>query len=511
LINLQGFRLKTHTTWYSNIYMYHQPSKQKELTKLIMIYTIMTLAVVVIVTFIVFFVLGFRFDKDKGYLEQYALLQFSSTPSGATVTIDGTLINSKTPNKNSISAGKHEITMQREGYETWHKTIEAKAGVLTWLNYALLVPKKLPVEPVVNYKSIYRTLASPEGRSLLVEESSDVPTFSLIDLSSDTIKTTQLTIPANVYSEPSTAGITHTFNIKNWDENGRYVLVEHIYGEKNEWLVLDTQDVVLSKNITRLFNLAIKNISFYGTSGNRFFVLDSDNNIRKLDLSTETISKSLVSNVTSFDVYNESNIITYVGNGKVGTNEKVAGSYREGDDKAYIFRTTASGESLNIATTHYFNENYVVVSEGKKVDILSGSYPITVNDDTTGMKVVASFVLKEDINNLTFSPTGEYILVQSGAYFASYDLFDLDYQTFVSSTIDGSGDVSLLKWLDDNYLWSDRDGNLVIREFDGTNTHKINSVLVGQDATLTHNGRYLYSINKVGTDYQLQRVRMILP
>jgi hypothetical protein len=489
--------------------MYRRHSKRKELIKLIVIYIGMTLAVVSIVTLIVLFVLGFRFDTGKGHLEQYAFLQFSSIPSGATVTIDGVVVGSKTPNKSSVPAGQHKVVMWRDGYETWAKAVDIKAGTLTWLNYTLLIPKKLTVEPMASYESIYMTLASPKGHYMLVEGRADTPTFDLVDLSSDTIKSTKLTIPASLYSEPTTTGVTHTFTIDKWDDGERYVLIKHTYGDKNEWLVMDTQDVALTKNITRLFDVPISSISFSGTSGNIFYILNS-NDIRKLDLSAETISKSLVSNVTSFDIYNDSNIITYVGNGTAGAGQRVVGLYREGDDKSYTLRaiTSSADVLLHIATAHYFNEDYVVISEAKKVDILSGSYPDTTSDSATSLKVIASFASQQDIQNLTFSPTGEYVFVQTGAYFASYDL---EYQTFVSSNIEGTGDVSTFRWIDNNHVWSDLGGSLTIREFDGANNHSINSVLVGQDATLTHNGRFLYSINKSVTGYQLQRVRMILP
>ncbi len=489
--------------------MYHQPSKRKRLINLIAVYTIMTIAVVSIVTVIVLFMLGFRLNANGGNLEQYAFLQFSSTPSGATVTVDGAVIGSKTPNKISIPAGKHEIMMWRDGYETWHKTVDIKAGTLTWLNYTLLVPKNLSVEVVAHYPSIYATLASPTGNSMLVVEKSDTPTFNLVDLGSDTAKNTKLVIPTNLYSESTTVGVSHTFQISKWDDGGRYVLIRHIYGAQDEWLALDTQSVASTKNITRLLDVSISDIVFSGTSGNVFYALVSSD-IRKLDLSAGTISKTFVNNVSSFDIYSDLNVITYIGMNTDSVPKQVVGIYRDGDDKSSVIRTIPVSQTgpVHIATTHYFNQDYVAISEGKKVDILSGSYPNTTSDNTTSLKNIASFNTTEDVQKLTFSPIGEYVFAQSGAYFASYDL---EYQKLASTTIDGTTAMSQLKWLDKNYVWSDRDGKLTIREFDGANVHTINAVTIGQDATLTHNGRYLYSINKTVADYQLQRVRMILP
>jgi len=487
--------------------MYPKTSKQKRLIKLIIIYIIMGVAVISIATLIFMFVLGYRFDKDKGYIEQYSFLQFNSSPSGAIVSVDGDIVSSKTPNKILVPAGTHSVVMQRDGYEDWNKTVVVKEASLTRLNYALLVPKKLDIESMANYASVSSSLASSDGRSMLIQEQADIPTFDLVDLSSDAIKSTKLTIPSNIYSESSTLGVIHAFHIIKWDDGGRYVLIKHNYGDKEEWLVIDVQDESASKNITRLFNIAINNIYFFGTDGNSFYV-SSQNEIRKLDLAAGVISRPLVSNVTSFSVYNESNIIIYIGTGVVGTDEQVAGLYRDGDETSYTLRTVAKKDiPLKITTTHYFNEDYVAISEGKKVDILSGSYPYSVDEDTTSLKIVDSFESKQDIGSLSFSPSGEYVFVQSGSYFASYDL---EYQNLSESTMDGIGDTPAFKWLNNSYIWSDRDNSLTIREFDGSNSHVINPVISGQSVTLTHNKRFLYSINKLESGYQLQRVRIIL-
>lgn len=486
--------------------MFNLSLKQKELIKRIVVYVIMILAIGLIVAFVVFTIMGYRFDSGNGQIEQYALLQFSSTPSGATVTVDGTAVSSKTPNKFAVSAGKHDVKMSLSGYETWSKTINIKSGTLEWLNYALLVPNKLTVEPIASYESLDVSLASPKGHYMLIQGKTGVPSFDLVDLSADTIKTTKLTIATDLYSDSTTTGVLHTFNVYKWDDGGRYVTIKHIFNDKSEWLVLDTQDEKLTKNVTRLFDFSITNIEFSGTSGNIFYALGSGD-LRKINLSAGTISRPLVSSVISFSKYG-SNVITYIGASPTVAGQRVVGFYRDGDEKSYIIRTIADNSLLvNVATARYFNEDYVAISEGKKVDILGGSYP-NASRDTSSLKLINSFTSNDNVENLNFSPTGEYIFVQSGANFTSYDL---EYQSLVSSSIAGDGSVPPLKWLNDNYVWSDRDGSLTIREFDGANVHVINSVQVGQNATLASNGRYLYSVNKTTVGYQLQRVRMILP
>ncbi|MBI3889699.1 PEGA domain-containing protein, partial [Candidatus Saccharibacteria bacterium] len=93
--------------------MYRRPQRPRTLIEAVAVYAVMTLAVVSIATFIIFFVMGFRFNADDGRIEQYAFLQFASSPSGATVTVDGKVVGSKTPNKDSVKPGTHDIVMWR--------------------------------------------------------------------------------------------------------------------------------------------------------------------------------------------------------------------------------------------------------------------------------------------------------------------------------------------------------------------------------------------------------------
>jgi hypothetical protein len=450
--------------------------------------------------------MGFRFNADDGRIEQYAFLQYASVPSRAAVAVDDVSIGSTTPTKSSTRAGSHKITMTLPGYDTWEKTMVLKPGIMTWLNYALMVPEKLTTTSVAIFKTIYSSLASPKGSSILVQEKSDAPTFDLVDLTSDSVKKTSITLPASSYSKAGTKGVKHVFDITKWDEGGRYVLIKHTYDGAAEWLTLDTQNVNQTRNITSIFNISISNIDFDGTGGNKYYALSSSD-VRKLDLSSSTITKPLIGNVKSFSIY-DSSVITYIGTDAV-TGNQVVGLYRDGESQPHVLRSVTDKKAVvSVATTQYFNEDYLAISINKNVDILSGSYPNKPSDDAVSMKTIASFTVKNDIKNLSFSPTGEYVLVQTDADFASYDL---EYQTVAQSTIKGTGPTAGLKWLDDNYVWSSRDGNLTIREFDGANLHTITKVIAGQDVTMTSNGKYIYSINLVSGSYQLQRTLMILP
>lgn len=477
--------------------------KKKNLRKLIVLYIMMTAVVITSVFFIIMVVMGFGYDANKGKLEQYGFLYFSSTPSGANVTVDGKLIGSKTPNKVNVSAGKHTVLINKDGYEAWSKTVESKAGVISWLNYAILIPKKIEIESLVNYDAIVDSLTSPKSHYMILQSESSTPTFDLVDISSNTIKSTKLTIPKTLYSEADTAGVAHSFSMEKWDSGERYVLIKHNYGDKSEWLVLDNQDAGVTKNITKLFNISISQIYFADTGGNKFYVLDT-NDVRKLDLGAGTISKSLVSNVKSFAV-SDLNVITFISKKDETKDQQIAGIYLESSDKSYALRTTNGSADLHISTAHYFKEDYVAISEGKKVDIFGGSYPNSDNKEATSLSVIKTINLDGSVNELNFSPAGEYVFIRSGSSFTTYDLEynNLNKTNITSQVVDFS-----IKWLDNSNLWSDADSSLSIREFDGANYHKINNVLLNQDIALNHDKSYIYSINKVGEKYQLQRVKL---
>ena len=493
---------------YTMYTMYRRPSKKKEITMRVITYTAMVLSVLAIVSVLVFLILGYRIDTNNGKIEQSGLIQYDSNPSGATVSVDGKEIGSRTTTQGTVLAGVHTFTMQKSGYQLWQKTVDVKAGTLKWLNYARLVPTNIKAQSVASYPTLSGSLSTIDGSTMIVQQSVSVPTFQIIDLTSDTIKSTDFIIPASSYSEATTPGMVHTFTLNQWDTGGRYVLIQHTYGDKSEWLVIDTKDPTATKNVTSLFDLSLTQVVFAGTSGNILYAL-SGTDLRQIDLSAGTISRTLISNVNSFSLY-QTNVISYVGTDPSDAKKTVVGLYKEGDNAPHILRSvTTANDPLHIATAHYYNKDYVVISQGKHVDITSGSYPSSSSSDISSLRQFAGFDFTGNVDSVSFSPKADYLLVQSGAQFESYDIEYQQASDYMLTT-DTNVTVPAIKWLDDDHTYTDYNGSLVMREFDGGNASTLNQSSPAQGVALSQNGKFIYSIGKTATGYQLQRVRMML-
>ncbi len=79
-----------------------------------------------------------------------------------------------------------------------------------------------------------------------------------------------------------------------------------------------------------------------------------------------------------------------------------------------------------------------------------------------------------------------------------------------AGSVASANGTPVLHWLDQAHLWSDADGVLTMRDFDGTNAFTIMTVTAGFDAMLSQNGRFFYGVSQHDGSYALQRVKMIL-
>ena len=114
-----------------------EQQKKRHLIRVILAEAGMVLAVILIVVVTLMITMGF-FINSEGRLEQTGLVQIHSVPTGASVTIDGETIFSRTNLSRSLAAGEHHLKLSRDGYDTWERTITMYSGLLLRLYYPRL-------------------------------------------------------------------------------------------------------------------------------------------------------------------------------------------------------------------------------------------------------------------------------------------------------------------------------------------------------------------------------------
>lgn len=489
--------------------MFKKPTKKQLLLRRIIFSSIATLSVLIIAAFAILFMLGYRLDSGNGRLEQGALMQFDSAPNGADVYIDNRNIGSRTATKQTVVAGTHSIRMSRAGYQDWNRTLTLNAGTLTWLDYIRLVPNDRPVQTLTTYESLTNLVISPDNKWALAQEKAEVPSFHLIDLRAEGVKSSIIELPQSSYSDATTSDVTHSFAIVSWDNGGRYALVKHLYKDQTEWLVVDTQNVEQTVNVTQLLGVGLSDLKFAGTSGKTFYGLTSEGAIRKIDLGAATISRTFVTHVESFNLF-DNTIISYIGLDPADASKRVAGVYRDGDESPHVLRTIdAANSTMLVSFGRYFSDNYVAIAEGNVVSLLRGSFPGSSSQDASSLAPLTTFDLPGAVTALSFSPGSNYVLAQSGTSFKSYEIEHKRTDVGMLPTEAGAS-ASTLKWLDGSHLWTDDANTLVMRDFNGINPFSIMTVTPGYDASLSQNGRFFYAVGKSDKGFHLQRVTMIL-
>lgn len=467
------------------------------------------MSVLTIVFLLILFMLGYRFDRTAGTIEQGGLVQFNSIPSGANLTINAARLSATTSTKATLPPGQHTITMSRSGYDTWQKTIDLKRGSILWLNYARLIPTELLVENVGTLSAVTSSEPSPNQRWYALTTEKNAPVITLVDISSDTPEINALALPDDAYTKPEDKK-SESFLVTAWDESNRYLLVEHRFDGKSEWIVADIESIERAKNISTIFDVDVTSVKFSPSDSNILYVL-MNGDVRKINVEASTISAPLVRNVETFSLYDRSTII-YTTKVDPEMKRRSVGYYHDNTKKPRAIRNYSDDGSspLHMVIDEYYSQTFVAIAYGNTVEVLSGSLPKSDSDDSLSLTAVATMSTPEPIKYFSSKNDGRFFLAQHGK---GYSVYDLELQQATTTPLRGNGSPSSqLRWLDGYTIWTNIDQQLRFYEFDGANQHDIMPIVSGQNPALTSNNRYLYAptVDEKGV-FRLSRVRLILP
>src|SRR3989344_5152018 len=111
----------------------------------------------------IFWARGFKPDFKKG-IERTGLLVITSTPTGASVFLDGRLTAATDTNIAYLDPKSYKVRIEKEGYSSWEKDIDVVADLATEIK-ALLFPVAPAIKPLTTSGAQSPAL-SPDGTKI---------------------------------------------------------------------------------------------------------------------------------------------------------------------------------------------------------------------------------------------------------------------------------------------------------------------------------------------------------
>lgn len=487
--------------------MYHTPSKRRKRVQLTFIYMLMVLSIVSIVFVLILVVQGYRYDSYDGKVEQGGLVQFDSRPSGATVSVDDITLSARTASKITLSSGRHTVKMTRDGYNTWQKNVSVTPGGVLWLNYARMLPSELQVSRAAEYEGVADAQASPDAKKILVLPVAQAPSLAVTTINTDTPKTTTLVLPDTLYTHPEN-GAEQRFAIVEWDKDSRYALLSHSYGDKTEFLSLDTQDLARSKNITTGLGVEAKKIIYSKAGAGTVYIWTTSDELRRADLGAMTLSGPLVERVSDMSMNDDTAVlyatnadeqgvrtVGYVSSG--ATVAKTVKSYRDAADK-----------TLHYASMVYYGDRYHAIAVNDTIQLYQGSVPGSADTASISLKSIGSMSMIGGATYLGFSPGDHrFVYAAQGQTIATYDL---ELNAASTQTLPGtlSRDIA---WMDGFHILSTTGETGYFYDYDGTNGQQFAKKSLNLPAVMADGDRYLYYFANIDGKTVLDRIRLLRP
>ncbi len=480
--------------------MYRAPSKRRQLIKRVAVYSLMTLGVVGLVTFLVFIMLGYRFNRSTSTIQQGGLVQFASRPIDASVTIGKAALGDLTPSKITINPGNYDVTMNKKGYHGWSKNIDVKSGEVLWLNYTQLVPTTVRTDQLTKFDTLSQAKSSPNGDRYALVTDATKPIVSFLDITGSTPRQTNITIPTALIP----ADKTPTYVLTEWANDSDRILLTMSYENVVERLLVDRRDAERTVNISKSYEADIADATFDPRSSERVIIRTSKGEVRLIDTANDSLSSVLATNVSAMSLYDNDAILVVQ---DVAEGGQSIGYVSLGSNEVRELKRIASREKTTFAIAEYFYEPYVAVATGTQLDVYKvGSLPSSKSDTAITMTNVHSAVLPAAVDYLSMRTGGRFVVAQYAGGVQNYDL-ELDKQMLTSFKAPVGGE---LRWLDKYHFYVTSGTDLQVMEFDGANPHSITPLATDFDVVQSDDGRFIYSLQKTDVGFALQRSRMIL-
>lgn len=446
---------------------------RRQSRRIIISEVLMVLTVIVTVLILAFVVSGYWVGSDFK-IERQGLLQIYSIPTGADIEVDGNPSSwlQRTNTSKTLAAGKHSIKLTKEKCDSWSRDINITEGLLYRLHYPRLFLQDR-VEESAYESSANLATVSPDRNWMLLINNTTI--WELINIDTDNIKPTKLdlseVLPFASRANGATVGL-FTGNIVDtkWAADNEHVLLEINQDGKTNWLLLNTKNPANSLNLSKEFNAEFSKVKILDQSANNLAVI-LDGNLHRIDTQAKQISAVLLSDIESFDYY-EQNIVFTAKDSKTG--KYFVALTKLGSDEITRLKEDLDAP-VRVIITKFYDDEYIGL----------------LDENSISLYLKKDFVEKNKFD-LSFNPadvkigaSGEAIVMFTGGHIATVDMEAQELFEWDTGT-------NTFGWLDSSMIYAVKDGILNVYDFNGLNHRELSKNVSSHFPITITSDKYLY-------------------
>ncbi len=467
--------------------MDYEERKRKQRIRVLIAEFGMVVSALLLVVVATLSAMGF-FISSNGQIEQSGLAQIHSIPTGASVTLDGSTLFSRTNLSRTMPAGKHYLKLSRTGYDTWEKDITMRSGVLMRIYYPRLFLQDRTIDEVLQ---LTKPSDSPQtlefyspstSRNYILYAQQDSTSWQLIDIRNDEIRRTELDLSdilpqVTKYTPNANHQVTPvpTFDGEildlRWSANDEYILAKIKTSEQVQWLLINLRNINNSLNLTKVFSLNFDQIEYIDDTANQLFVLEN-HHLRKINTSNQSVSKVLLDHIETFENY-QNNLIYLTTSSDDLAHTRSVGIYKDGEAGTTTLATFNNNAKIYISLGNYYGDDYICYVVDNKPTILYGTLPSYSEKgaDLSQLKQLASELTYSTIpSHVEISQNNEFLLAYKDSQIM---VIDLDAGELYEYNSIGQP----FYWLDSSMFYAFKDSQLYVWDYDGTNQRNLSQSL----------------------------------
>lgn len=487
---------------------YLDPKKQFRHQVMLMVgYVLIGIAIVIGTLVLLYQAYGFGLGKN-GTVIQNGLFFFSSQPHPANIYVNGTRKSVRTNTRLSLPAGIYNVVLQRDGYRDWQRTISLEGGSVEHVDYPFLIPKTLASKKIQSYAAAPDLATqSPDHRWLLIEQPGTLTGFDVYDLKNPTKPSVPLSLPDGLLTK---AAGSESWQLGEWSADNQHVLLQHVYDDKTEFILIDRTDPAQSVNLNTTLSINPTKLTLLDKKYDKYYAYDAaSGTLQTVSLKTPA-PQPYLEHVLNYQSYGDDTML-YATDSNVPAG-KVQIKLRIGD-KNSVIRTFPAGTTYLLDLTKYDGTMYVTTGATSENKVYIYKDPIGQLSATPNHALVPAQVLHVTAPNyLSFSDNAQFIITENATEFGVYDIENkLAYHYISPYALDPP--QAHANWMDGDRLTYVSNGKLVMFDYDNTNRQTLVGAGSQYEPAFTPNYKFMYTLGPANADgqFDLNQTSLLTP